>query len=200
MASIKREKAELRRRVTAAVLAMDPAERKAQEQGLADRLVQLPGIAGARSVLIYAGVFGDEIDTRRFPRSLLSLGKTAVYPTVDREARRLRLFAVEDEGRDLVTSPYGIPEPRAGCREVEPAEVDWVLVPGVAFDDRGFRLGRGGGYYDRLLPLLRPEVPRWALILTPQRVDRVPTEPHDQALDGIADWQRTVAAARAGVT
>ena len=198
--SIKRAKAALRREVLARVLALDSGERLAQESRLAERLVDLPGLAEARTVLMYARAFADEIETRPFPTTLLALGKTVVYPTVDREARRLRLFAIEDEERDLIVSTYGIPEPRALCREVEPAEVDWVLVPGVAFDDRGFRLGRGGGYYDRLLPGLRPDARRWALILSAQWVDRVPIEPHDQALDGVADWRRTVAFDRPGVT
>ena len=56
----------------------------------------------------------------------------------------------------------GIPEPRPDLPEVPPAAVDWALVPGLAFDERGFRLGRGAGYYDRLIPLLRPDAICWA--------------------------------------
>ena len=58
-------------------------------------------------------------------------------------------------------------------------------MPGLAFDAEGFRLGRGKGHYDRLLPTLRPEAPRWALALGPQWVDALPVEAHDQPLDGI---------------
>ena len=191
--SVKRIKTALRREVVARVVAMAPADRMNQEKGLADRLPSLPGIDEARTVLLYDGVFGDEINTRAFFGILRELGKTILYPTVDRDARRLRLFAVEDIRRDLVASPGGIPEPRVGCREVDPSEVDWALVPGVAFNEWGFRLGRGGGYYDRLLPSLRPDARRWALVLTPQWVERVPVEPHDQRLDGVADWRKTVA-------
>jgi 5-formyltetrahydrofolate cyclo-ligase len=67
-----------------------------------------------------------------------------------------------------------------------------VLVPGLAFDATGHRLGRGAGHYDKLLPGLRPEVPRWALILDVQWSEDLPVEPHDQPLDGVADFRRMV--------
>jgi 5-formyltetrahydrofolate cyclo-ligase len=79
----------------------------------------------------------------------------------------------------------GIPEPGRHLAEVAPEEIDWALVPGLAFDDRGFRLGRGAGYYDRLLPTLRPDAPRWALAYDCQWIEALPNESHDQPLDGI---------------
>ena len=88
------------------------------------------------------------------------------------------------------TSPrgtLGIPEPRRDRPEVAPAEVDWVLVPGLGFDAECFRIGRGAGHYDRLLPTLRPDIPRWSLCLSSQWVEALPVEPHDQRLDGVAD-------------
>ena len=79
----------------------------------------------------------------------------------------------------------GIPEPRRSCPPVEPTDVDWALVPGITFDDRCRRLGRGAGYYDRLLPTLRRDVPLWALIFDAQWVAQLPVEPHDVPLDGV---------------
>jgi 5-formyltetrahydrofolate cyclo-ligase len=90
----------------------------------------------------------------------------------------------------------GIPEPRLTCPRLEPSEIDWALIPGLAFDDRCYRLGRGAAHYDRLLPLLRPEVLRWALALEPQWVDALPVEAHDQQLDGVMSAERTCLSGR----
>ena len=188
----KARKVEIRREVIARILAMDSEDRRRQEAALTRRFETLPGFGPARVVLLYASAFPEEIDTRAILRRSLELGKRLVLPTVDRTLRALRLFEVADLDRDLVTGHRGIPEPRPGGPEVEPAAVDWVLVPGLAFDDRGHRLGRGAGHYDKLLPTLRPEVPRWALILDAQWSEDLPVEPHDQPLDGVADARRLI--------
>ena len=65
-------------------------------------------------------------------------------------------------------------------------------MPGLGFDDLGFRLGRGAGHYDRLLPLLRPDAPRWALALDCQWVEDLPVEPHDVPIDGVVSPGKTV--------
>jgi 5-formyltetrahydrofolate cyclo-ligase len=188
----KARKAEIRRAVVARILAMDPDDRRVQEAALARRFEQLPGLAGSKTVLLYASAFPEESDTRPILRRAAELRKRVILPTVDRRTWSLRLFEVADFDQDLVASPRGIPEPRPTCPEVGPAAIDWVLVPGLAFDARGRRLGRGAGHYDKLLPTLRPEVPRWALILDAQWVEDLPVEPHDQPLDGVADFRRTV--------
>jgi 5-formyltetrahydrofolate cyclo-ligase len=108
-----------------------------------------------------------------------------VLPRVDRQNRRLILHAVEDLHTDLHLARMNIPEPVPDRPIVEPQPIDWVLVPGVAFDRQGHRLGRGGGYYDRLLPQLRKAAPRWALSFSEQLYESIPTEPHDVPLHGI---------------
>jgi 5-formyltetrahydrofolate cyclo-ligase len=186
------EKTQIRRDMVALILAMDPEARRAQEAALADRLEGLPGFREAGTVLLYASAFPEEIDTRAMLERALGLGKRLILPRVDRPSRSLQLFEVANLDRDLVLGHKGIPEPRPGCPRIAPEEVDWVLVPGLAFDPTGQRLGRGAGHYDKLLPGLRPEVPRWALILDVQWVGDLPVETHDQRLDGVADHRRTI--------
>ena len=70
--------------------------------------------------------------------------------------------------------------------------IDWVLVPGVAFDLHGHRIGYGGGYYDRLLPLLRKDARRVAGAFELQIVEQVPSAPHDLAVDAIITERRTM--------
>ena len=103
-------------------------------------------------------------------------------------------------GQDIVldTAPgyRGIPEPAAELPRVAIEDVDWVLVPGVAFDIHGRRLGYGGGYYDRLLALLRPGVLRVAGAFDLQVVAQVPAAPHDLIVDVIVTESRMLTIAR----
>ena len=95
----------------------------------------------------------------------------------------LVLHRVFDLSVDIVPGWLGIPEPRPTAPQVPPESIDWVLVPGLAFDATGRRLGYGGGFYDRLLPLLRPGVQCVAGALDLQIVDEVPASPHDRRVD-----------------
>jgi 5-formyltetrahydrofolate cyclo-ligase len=176
----------LRRATVAAILALDPEERRRQESALLERVETLPGFDGARTVLLYAPAFPEEIDTAPLLRAALGRGLRLVLPRVDRARWALTLHPVAELARDLRPGTLGIPEPAPELPELDPSAIDWALVPGLAFDARGHRLGRGAGHYDRLLPRLRPEVPRWAIALEPQLVEALPVEPHDQPLDGVA--------------
>ena len=175
---------------------MDPIDRRDQESALGRRLDTLPGFEAAGSVLLYVSAFPEEIDTGPWLRHALASGKRLILPSVDRRSRSLRLAAVSDLDLDLRPGHRGIPEPSPNCPPIDPGSVDWALVPGLAFDAKGQRLGRGAGHYDRLLPGLRPDAARWALILDVQWVESLPIEPHDQPLDGVADSRRIVHGSR----
>ena len=181
----KRLKRLIRRQTIARVLAIDPAERRRQEDELFDLFLNLPGLESAQTVLLYASAFAEEFDTRVYIDAMIQNGRRVVCPRVDRVETRLRLFSVEDPNNDFASGVLGIPEPISSRPEIAPEVIDWALIPGIAFDRNGFRLGRGAGHYDRLLPRLRPEIERWALAFLPQRVDSLPIEPHDQPLTGV---------------
>jgi 5-formyltetrahydrofolate cyclo-ligase len=181
----------LRREAVARIMALSPAERDGQGAAVRALFPALPGFDTAGCVLLYVSAFAEEFDTRPLLRLARERGKRLVCPRVDRQARRLRLFQVDDPDTDLVPGTLGIPEPRPTCPPVAPGEVDWALVPGLAYDARCYRLGRGAGHYDRLLPTLRPGAPRWSLALDCQWVDELPDEPHDVPLDGVASPSRT---------
>jgi 5-formyltetrahydrofolate cyclo-ligase len=104
----------------------------------------------------------------------------------------LVLHAIGDPIADVVAGFRGIPEPRPDAPPVSPQAVDWVLVPGVAFDVAGGRLGYGGGYYDRLLPAMRAGTPRVAAAFEAQIVAHVPRAPHDAGVDAIVTEARTI--------
>jgi 5-formyltetrahydrofolate cyclo-ligase len=188
MASL--SKRELRRSMQATVAALDPDERRAQEDSLIAIFPDLPGFAEARSVLLFIPTFPEEPKTMELLSIAFGLRKHVLCPRVDRSARRLRLHRVIDPATDLQRGVLGIPEPRPDLREELEQTVDWALVPGLAFDERGFRLGRGGGYYDRLLPLLRPDAVCWALCLSCQLVSELPVERHDVPINGVSTPDR----------
>ena len=189
--SLRDAKTRLRREVVERILTMNPADRLWQERMLQDRFSTLPGYDRARIVLLFVAHLAEEVPTRVMIETTIGRGKTVVCPRVDRQERRLRLCLLEDFERDLVPGPFGIPEPKPGTKEIYPEQVDWALIPGIAFDARGYRLGRGAGYYDRLIPLFKPKTPRLALVLDPQWVDEIPNESHDQPVHGVIGTHRS---------
>jgi 5-formyltetrahydrofolate cyclo-ligase len=182
----------LRRETIGRILAVDPARRAFEEAALLERFAALPGFEAAGCVLLYASAFAEEFPTAPLLRIALGRGKRVACPRVDRSKAILQLHEVRDLDADFRRGTLGIPEPRRRLPEIDPAEIDWALVPGLAFDARGYRLGRGAGHYDRLLPRLRPETPCWALALDEQWVDVLPVEPHDVPLDGVVSPSRAV--------
>lgn len=150
---------------------------------VAEALVELVLALEAESVLCFA-TFRDEIDTAPALRALRRAGRTTLVPVVV----DLGLLAVPVED-DTPLSPgaRGTPEPPAEhrARAVEPDSIDLVVVPGLAFAPSGVRLGYGGGYYDRFLPLVRPGTVRLGLGYAAQLVETLPGEAHDVLLDAV---------------
>ncbi len=180
----------LRRSTIKSIDLLDPASRVEQENRILKRISELPSYRSAQTVLLYIRAFPEEIDVSSLIQRVLESSKRLICPRVDRQARELTLHEIRDLQTDLEPGTLGIPEPRVGSRVIAPSEVDWVLVPGVAFDVRCNRLGRGGGHYDRLLPRIRANVETWAIAFDCQVYDELPLEPHDIMLYGIATASR----------
>jgi 5-formyltetrahydrofolate cyclo-ligase len=189
-------KPSLRALMKATLAALDPAERRAQENALVSRYASLPGFGDANNVLLFVAALPEEPRTAELFDLAYESRKTVLCPRVDRRAQRLSIHRIADPGSDLVPGILGIPEPKPGLPEEDPSTVDWVLVPGLAFDERGFRLGRGGGYYDRLIPLLRPDATCWSICLGCQLLPELPVEAHDAPVDGISTPERDVGGCR----
>lgn len=163
--------------------ALGGGDRKRFSVRMFSGVAALPEYRAAGTVLAYCG-FGDEPDTvSGFIGSVLAEGRRLVLPRVDRERGTLVLHEVCDPDSELVAGVWGIQEPEPGLPEVPLSDVDFVLMPGVAFDRRGGRLGYGGGYYDRLLGGSAPRPPLVAAAFEAQVVGSVPTEHHDIRFD-----------------
>jgi 5-formyltetrahydrofolate cyclo-ligase len=183
-AALRDAKQALRAGVLAARDALPHAVHAAGSQAIAQRLLALPEYAGA-GVVILTLPFLSEWDVRHGVDAALAGGKRVALPRVDETVRMLALHAIADLGQDIEAGYRGIPEPRLSTPVVDPGEVGFALVPGVAFDPAGHRLGYGGGFYDRLLPLLQPATPRVAAAFDLQVVAHVPAGAHDVTIHRI---------------
>jgi 5-formyltetrahydrofolate cyclo-ligase len=172
-----------------------PDARRAAGDAIVAALAARADFAAATTVLLTLPL-GSEWDTLPLAAAALRRGKAVAVPRVNIATRGLELGALTDLERDVAPGYRGIPEPRAHCAPVAVAAIEWALVPGVAFDLRGHRLGYGGGYYDRLLPCLPVGTPRVSGAFELQIVDRVPTTAHDLPVDAIVTETRTIVAAR----
>jgi len=162
---------------------LTPQVRAASAAAIAARVRSLPAWQRARGVLSYMA-FGSELDLGVLHQDLLLQGRLLVAPRVPAQGRALDLRQVADLTQDLAPSRWGIPEPLPErCPLVDPVQIDLVLVPGVAFDRTGNRLGYGAGFYDRLFQRLLPSALRVACVHDALLVDRVPAEPHDAPVD-----------------
>jgi 5-formyltetrahydrofolate cyclo-ligase len=131
----------------------------------------------AQVVMAYCG-FGSEVDTAPLLREIVARGKRLLLPKVNRAARALDVYEVRDLEKDLVIGGWGIREPEPErCEAVRTGDVELVIVPGVAFDRSGGRIGYGKGYYDGLLAGCRAVTVGAAFEV--QVFERVPMEAHD---------------------
>ncbi len=163
--------------------ALPAEERRRIAKALTERITALPQYAAARSVLATMAI-GSEWSTRAFLDRARADGKEVVLPRLTPPPRHLELHAVEDLDRHLVPGVWDIPEPDpARCPTRRLADVDFALVPALAIDPRGYRVGYGGGYFDRLLAG-RGDRPYCVTALPAAfHVERLDHEPHDVAGD-----------------
>lgn len=163
--------------------ALAAGDRRDRSGAIATRLYELEAWTAATTVHAYIGAVDGEVETRPIVARALAAGKRVVCPRVEWPGRRLRHFAI-DRLDGLVESERGLWEPPGdSTTAVDPAELDLVLVPGLAFDRFGGRVGFGAGFYDRFLAATTAW--RIALAYSLQIIERVPTEDHDQAVDRI---------------
>jgi 5-formyltetrahydrofolate cyclo-ligase len=163
------------------------AEKDELSRTICERFMALPEYTAAKTVLFYIDVRA-EVRTRHSLPDALASGKTIVVPWCN-EKGELELFRLADMS-ELAIGMYKILEPKAELRTLPekqcgPTDLDLVMVPGVAFDRQGGRMGHGKGYYDKLLQHARPDTPLVALAFECQLFPEVPSASHDIFMDKI---------------
>jgi 5-formyltetrahydrofolate cyclo-ligase len=161
---------------------MSPDERSQSSRGAQAILKAQPAWQEAGSVLLYAPL-EMELDVWPLLEEGLKAGKVVALPQFDPETGRYVARQIKDLAREMRLGRYGIREPLTSCELVPLNRLDFTLVPGVAFDLHGRRLGRGKGYYDALLAEVRGKT--CGVAFDQQIVREVPVEPHDSDVNCI---------------
>jgi 5-formyltetrahydrofolate cyclo-ligase len=188
---ISKAKSELRRQIHARLEMISPAVRAVESIELCERLkAQMPS---ARTVLFFAPL-PDEPDVWPVLELSLALGTNCALPFFDAEKKTYGARQLQNLAAEIVIGKFGVREPAASCAEIQPDRFDLILVPGMAFDVGGNRLGRGRGFYDRLLE--KASGIKCGVCHDFQLLEKIPAGPRDAKLDYILTPTRCVRIAR----
>lgn len=184
--TIAQTKTELRTVVRRWLRAQDAADFAAQAERLRNALLVSPAWRGGRVVLATLPLSDEPDLTPLFPLAIAQ-GKRVALPAFNPRIGRYGAREVAAGATPFVQGPHGAMEPGDGCPWIDPEALDLVLTPGLAFDASGARLGRGGGWFDRLLG--ESGAVRCGVAFDGQIQPSVPVEPHDCRMDWLATPQ-----------
>ena len=184
---LKQAKRALRRTILAERDRLPEAERTAMSASIVERVMAIPELRDARTVMAFWS-FGSEVDTQPLIERLQASGRHVALPRI--EGRDVVPVAYAT-GDPLSETSFGAMEPVSG-RRLDPAELDLVVVPGVAFDRGGGRVGYGAGFYDRFLRTVRDDAFTVAVAFGMQVVERVPEGGADRRVDAIVTEREVI--------
>lgn len=191
--NIQARKQALRQRIIAARDELTPTLQARLSREIAHQLCGLATYKTAQTVLGYMN-FGSELHSELWVQQALVDGKRVLLPRVNKANKQLDIYEVHDLSSDVLPGAWGIREPiLERCKHFDAlGEIDLVLMPGIAFDREGGRLGYGGGFYDKLIARLphRPTLVAGTFAL--QVVTEIPQEPTDHKVDWLVTENETI--------
>ncbi|OQX24572.1 MAG: 5-formyltetrahydrofolate cyclo-ligase [Desulfobacteraceae bacterium IS3] len=192
MEEIKERKRDIRNSVAKSLESLSKKELAEKIKRVEDRLFEFANFMEAKVPLLYTAC-SSEVPSHGILRRCFTYKKIVVLPAFDKEKRKLKFMKIDNLETDLKTGPRGNLEPNAEkCKAVPIERIDIAIVPGIAFDEKGARLGIGEGYYDRLIPKLPGTSRKVALALEFQIVPQVPMQSHDKHVDIIITDERII--------
>ena len=167
-----------RKEMKAALATMTPQEVADRSVHACQRIMDLPEFQQAQKVMLYIPM-PSEVDTTAVACAAWQAGKTVLDPMVDWDIEEMIAVRCNSFDHDIVRGPYGLREP-AGSVPFPPEEIDFIVVPALAYDRTGRRLGRGGGFYDRFLAHSKLTAVPCGLAFGVQVIEHVPAAAHDR--------------------
>ncbi|MCJ7647849.1 MAG: 5-formyltetrahydrofolate cyclo-ligase [Candidatus Lokiarchaeota archaeon] len=192
MEEIREKKQEIRNNIAMILENLSEKELAKKTKQIEDNLFEFANFLEAKIVLLYINK-KSEVASRNIIKRCLDFNKIVILPAFNIKTYEIKLMKVDDLDKDLITGPRGVLEPDINRCKIVPVNcVDLAIIPGVAFDEKGGRIGTGGGYYDRFIPKLSITTRKVALALECQIIQQVPVESHDNHVDIIITDERTI--------
>lgn len=183
-AGLEKRKSLLRNQLRQRLRKLSASQRKRKSRKIAFKLLRAAEFKKARHVLIYASL-PSEVETWFLIRKALLTKKSVCLPRIDSRQKKIEAYQVKNLKQDLKKGAFGIWEPKRVKRNrLSPGRFDLVVVPGVGFDRKGGRLGRGGGFFDRFLKKTDSAF-KIAVAFREQMVKKIPRGAHDVRVDRV---------------
>jgi len=192
MDEVREKKQEIRNYIAAFFNSLADDVLKANTRVIENRLFEFANFLESKIVLLYMNA-ENEVVTENIIKRAYEFNKIVVLPAFDANSATMKLMKVDNPGKDLVMGPRGILEPDPSkCKTVPLDCIDIAIVPGIAMDEKGGRIGSGHGYYDRIIPDLPMTTRKVGLVFEGQLVPQVPMESHDKHVDIIITEKRVI--------
>ncbi|ERI90113.1 5-formyltetrahydrofolate cyclo-ligase [Clostridiales bacterium oral taxon 876 str. F0540] len=180
-------KVEIRKSIKSLRDSMNKNEKKLKDDEIFNKVITSRSYINAKTIFIYVSM-GSEADTHRIINKALEDNKLICVPKVINRKEGMKAIKIKSLS-ELVPGNFGVLEPVSFESQINPAEIDLLIMPGLAFDKFGGRLGYGAGYYDRFLQFVKKEARKLALAYSFQILDKVPMEDYDVFIDEIITEQ-----------
>lgn len=192
MEGIQEKKFEIRTEIEKKIDLLSAAELSKKTKKIENRLFEFANFLEAKISLLYMNTHY-EVKTQKMITRCFDYNKMVVLPAFNPEKREMTLMKIEDYENDLTLGPREVLEPNPSrCKPVPIESIDIAIIPGIAFDEKGGRIGTGKGYYDKLIPRLSITTRKVALALECQLIQQVPMESHDKHVDIIITEERII--------
>ncbi|MFW5908754.1 MAG: 5-formyltetrahydrofolate cyclo-ligase [Desulfosalsimonas sp.] len=193
MEDVKEKKLKLRRETESRIAALGRSKMEKKKSAIVKQLFEFANFKEAETVFFYGGP-EDKSAAENIPALCIDAGKQVAIPLfAPHKPEKMQLFKISQINEDLRPGPQGHlePDPKK-CKTIPFEDVDIAIIPGVAFDEKGGRLGSGSGHYDRLMSLLPNTARKVALAFEEQVFSAIPMESHDKYVDIIITEKRII--------
>lgn len=192
MQDLKAKKSEIRSETLARRDVLSDKERAEKSQAIMKRLFDFANFLEARIVMYYVNS-SSEVITEAMIRKTLKYEKIVALPLIDQTKKHIVPLKIDDLDKDILPGYRRIREPiPQRCKVIPVEQINLAIIPGIAFDERGGRIGYGTGFYDKFIPGLDVTTRKVALAFECQIVQQIPMEPHDRYIDIIITEKRII--------